>query len=67
MLSPRASSLLLIGDLHGNLAALEFILEKRREMGIDSILFLGDYVDRGRRGIEVLLKLFSIPFLETRP
>lgn len=60
MLSPRASSLLLIGDLHGNLAALEFILEKRREMGIDSILFLGDYVDRGRRGIEVLLKLFRL-------
>ncbi|HWR24753.1 MAG TPA: metallophosphoesterase, partial [Methanosarcina sp.] len=48
----------LVGDIHGDLQALRFIIEKRKEINCKNILFLGDYVDRGPWGVEVLLKLF---------
>jgi serine/threonine-protein phosphatase PP1 catalytic subunit len=49
---------MLIGDIHGDLQALEFIMDKRKEINCRNVLFLGDYVDRGLWGVEVLLKLF---------
>jgi serine/threonine protein phosphatase 1 len=38
-----------VGDVHGNLAALEDILDRLRHEGAreDTIVFLGDYIDRG--------------------
>lgn len=64
VLRPDADPVLLIGDIHGDLEALEFVLEKRDEMGIEHILFLGDYVDRGPKGVEVLLELFRLKLRE---
>lgn len=52
--------IMIIGDIHGNLQALEFIIEKKEEMNCKNILFLGDYVDRGPQGIEVLIRLFRL-------
>ncbi len=50
------SELLVIGDLHGDYATLERIIAKF--VGSDTFLvFLGDYVDRGRRQLDVLLKV----------
>lgn len=49
---------MLIGDIHGDLKALEFILKTRKEIKCKNILFLGDYVDRGPEGLEVLIELF---------
>ncbi|WP_440955160.1 metallophosphoesterase [Methanosarcina sp. Mfa9] len=51
---------MLVGDIHGNLEALEFILKMREEMGCKTLLFLGDYVDRGPQGVEVLVRLFRL-------
>jgi len=51
---------LIAGDIHGDLQALEFIIRMRKEANCKNILFLGDYVDRGLQGIEVLLRLFQL-------
>ena len=55
-----AEPIMVIGDIHGDLQALELVLGKRQEMNCKNILFLGDYVDRGSQGIEVLLRLFQL-------
>jgi diadenosine tetraphosphatase ApaH/serine/threonine PP2A family protein phosphatase len=55
-----AEPIILIGDIHGNLQALEFTIGIREKMNCKNILFLGDYMDRGSQGIEVLLRLFRL-------
>lgn len=57
-------SIMLIGDIHGNLDALEFVTRMREKLGYKKILFLGDYVDRGMQGTEVLTKLFQLKLKE---
>lgn len=52
--------IMLIGDIHGDLQALEFIIGMREKINCKNILFLGDYVDRGLQGTEVLLRLFRL-------
>ncbi|WP_342304760.1 metallophosphoesterase [Methanolobus sp. ZRKC5] len=54
------SSVIIVGDLHGNLEALDFILEKGEELDCSNYIFLGDYVDRGDHSIEVLCRLFKL-------
>lgn len=56
----NAEPIMIIGDIHGDLQALNFIIEKREEIGCKNILFLWDYVDRGSQGTEVLLRLFQM-------
>ena len=51
---------MIIGDIHGYLQALNSIIKKRNEIECKNILFLGDYVDRGIQGTEVLLRLFQL-------
>jgi serine/threonine-protein phosphatase PP1 catalytic subunit len=58
VLEVNSEPVMLVGDIHGDLQALRFIIEKRKEINCKNILFLGDYVDRGPWGVEVLLKLF---------
>jgi diadenosine tetraphosphatase ApaH/serine/threonine PP2A family protein phosphatase len=55
-----ANPIMIVGDIHGDLHALNFILEERDKLGCQNILFLGDYVDRGDAGIEVLIRLFQL-------
>ncbi len=57
-------SIMLIGDIHGDLDALNFVMEMREELGCKYMLFLGDYVDRGMQGTEVLIKLFRLKLEE---
>ena len=57
-------SIMLIGDIHGDLEALNFIMGMREELGCKHMLFLGDYVDRGMQGTEVLIKLFRLKLEE---
>ena len=52
--------IMIVGDIHGYLQALNSIIRKRDEIGCKNILFLGDYVDRGIQGTEVLLRLFQL-------
>ncbi|AKB29170.1 Serine/threonine protein phosphatase BSU1 [Methanosarcina siciliae T4/M] len=57
-------SIMLIGDIHGDLDALDFVMGMREELGCKQMLFLGDYVDRGVQGTEVLIKLFRLKLEE---
>ncbi len=55
--NPRRRSLdrvALISDVHGNLTALEAVLEDIDARGVDRIVNLGDYVGKGPRGREVI-------------
>ncbi|MFN3805302.1 MAG: metallophosphoesterase family protein [Pyrobaculum sp.] len=48
-----------VGDLHGDLKTLELILKEWPP----PYLFLGDYVDRGEMGLEVVMQVFQL-FIE---
>lgn len=47
-----------IGDIHGDIEALEWALSQVRND--DLILFLGDYADKGKYGVEVIRKVNSL-------
>ena len=49
----------IIGDIHGQVFDLIYQLEKKN-LGKDKLVFLGDYVDRGRHSIECLLLLLAL-------
>jgi serine/threonine-protein phosphatase PP1 catalytic subunit len=51
---------MIVGDIHDDYSALNFILQKQKDHGCRTIVFLGDYVDRGTQGPEVLLKVFQL-------
>lgn len=57
------SPLYIFGDLHGNLEDLAFFAEHVFPLGMrlsaGKFLFLGDYVDRGQYGLELLAYLFA--------
>ena len=55
-----AEPIMIVGDIHGDLQALDYIIGEREKIDCENVLFLGDYVDRGLQGIEVLLKLFQL-------
>lgn len=51
----------LIGDIHGNIFDLLRILQKFANFtNPDTLLFLGDYVDRGRHSLEVITLLLAL-------
>ncbi len=49
-----------VGDLHGDLEALDFILKAGKTFEDPGFVFLGDYVDRGKNSVEVLCRLFRL-------
>ena len=57
------SPIYVFGDVHGNLADLHYFSNHIWNFGMEltagSFLFLGDYVDRGQYGLEVIAYLFS--------
>jgi diadenosine tetraphosphatase ApaH/serine/threonine PP2A family protein phosphatase len=57
------SPMYIFGDLHGNFQDLQFFAEHVWPMGVrlsaGKLLFLGDYVDRGSLGLELLAYLFA--------
>jgi len=52
--------ILIVADLHGDLSALQLALRKRTDLGCDTVIFLGDYIDRGPAHLDVLKRLFSL-------
>jgi serine/threonine-protein phosphatase 2B catalytic subunit len=55
-----------VGDIHGQYFDLLNMISKAGEPGTINYLFLGDYVDRGVLGIEVVLLLFAIKLNEPK-
>ena len=55
--------ILILSDLHGNLAALERVLERTENMtGIQGCLLLGDLIDYGMHSNEVIRLLQRLPY-----
>ena len=64
------SPVYVFGDIHGNLSDLNYFLSQimpfndwQMRLSATSILFLGDYVDRGEHSIECLLLLLCLKIL----
>lgn len=55
-----AEPIVIVGDLHGQYYDLVHMLEKAGDPAEINYLFLGDYVDRGIFGLEVVLVLIAI-------
>ena len=53
-----------MADLHGDMKALWSALRKRTDLGCDTVIFLGDYIDRGSESLDVLEKVFSLKIAE---
>ncbi|CAE7850060.1 pef-1 [Symbiodinium sp. KB8] len=61
---PEAAKLVIVGDLHGQLKDLVFILKENGFPGPKTIyLFNGDWVDRGAQGMEILCVVFALHLL----
>ena len=51
-----------IGDIHGNLKALEQVLDRAGfKQGSDTLIGLGDYVDRHPQSAEVVRFIIELP------
>jgi hypothetical protein len=55
----KLEKILVVGDLHGDYDALSSLLKIFDPIN-DEIIFLGDYADRGRKGIEIIDKVNSL-------
>ncbi|MBP1908524.1 metallophosphoesterase [Methanolobus bombayensis] len=64
LLRVSSSKALIVGDIHGNLEALEFILYIRKALKCDHIIFLGDYVDKGPHSSQVLERILTMKLRE---
>jgi diadenosine tetraphosphatase ApaH/serine/threonine PP2A family protein phosphatase len=54
LLKSDASSVYVVGDLHGNFEALKFVVDTWRQDPHALVVFLGDYVDRGDQQLETI-------------
>ena len=55
--SPR---LIAIGDIHGEIYKLNELLRQLKPKKEDTLVFLGDYIDRGKHSKEVIERLISL-------
>ena len=50
----KLDQIAIISDIHGNLPALEAVLEDIKDKGISQIICLGDMIGKGPHSMEVL-------------
>ncbi|WMW22999.1 metallophosphoesterase [Methanolobus mangrovi] len=62
----NSANVMIVGDIHGNLKALEFLLQIRQELECSDLIFLGDYVDRGKNSVAVLSQLLELKLRDTQ-
>lgn len=53
--------ILVVADIHGNLSALEAVLEAESLEGLEGIILLGDVIDYGPRSNEVIHRIKELP------
>lgn len=53
---------LILSDIHGNLSALQQVLERAKGCHIDACVLLGDLIDYGMHSNEVLQELEQLPY-----
>jgi protein phosphatase len=58
-----SGSFVVVGDLHGNIDDLLRVFGRFSYPPVQSYLFLGDYVDRGKNSIETILLLYALKVL----
>ncbi len=56
-------NIIVVGDLHGDLESLEYILKQDKN---SRFIFLGDYGDRGEKSVEVLLSIMKLKTLHPK-
>ncbi|MDH5403286.1 MAG: serine/threonine protein phosphatase [Candidatus Heimdallarchaeota archaeon] len=59
-LSTNYIDTLIIGDIHGDVTSLNKIVSHFLEGKVNSMVFLGDYVDRGDDSLKVIITLLSL-------
>jgi len=52
--------LIAVGDIHGEIEKLNSLLNKLDLQSNDKIIFLGDYIDRGKHSKEVIVRLIEL-------
>lgn len=52
--------IIVVGDLHGNLDDLLRIFQRNRYPPSTTYLFLGDYIDRGKYSVEIIVLLLAL-------
>lgn len=57
-----AGRLLVFGDVHGFLLPLNLLLDHLKPDPSDTVIFLGDYIDRGPQSKQVLQRLIKLKF-----
>ena len=56
----KEERLIAIGDIHGEIKKLNSLLKKLNLTESDTIVFLGDYIDRGKNSKEVIERLIEL-------
>lgn len=54
---------IVVGDIHGSLKLLDKVLNYVKDYNPEDVIFLGDYVDRGKESKQVLEKLMQTNYL----
>lgn len=49
-----------VGDIHGNIRALNTIWRELEKLNLDRVIFLGDYINKGNQSSEVMSALVTI-------
>ena len=62
----NSANVMIVGDIHGNLKALDFLLQIRQELKCSDLIFLGDYVDRGKKSVAVLFQILELKLRNTQ-
>lgn len=60
MQTNKPERLIAIGDIHGDIAKLNSLLDKLNLTKDDTVVFLGDYIDRGENSKEVIERLLRL-------
>lgn len=66
LITVSKGDILAVGDTHGDFEATTYIVNMWKDEGIESLVFLGDYVDRGRQQLENINFLLALKLLHPR-